>query len=148
MLFRSGRAAYIAGMGQDVHLSDRYFLGGDNFKGFSKGGIGPRDTTSGKSNSALGGNALYTTDAEFAVPLTVAKEFGLRGIIWGEVGSLWDVDVSGPSVKDDASPRASVGFGFALRTPIGPVRADLGFPVLKKNYDDTEVFSFSLGQRF
>jgi outer membrane protein insertion porin family len=142
----SGRAGYIAGFGQTIHLQDRFFLGGDSFKGFAKGGVGPHDIST--ENAALGGNALYAATTELSSPLTVAKEFGLRGLIWGEVGSLWNVDVSGPTVRDDADPRASVGFGVAVTTPIGPVRADIGFPLLKKSYDDTELFSFSLGQRF
>lgn len=144
----NGRGSYVAGLGQDVHLNDRFFLGGDNFRGFAKGGIGPRDLTPGTDNSALGGNALYTLGSELSTPLSVAKEFGLRGIFWGEVGSLWNVDVSGPTVADDASPRASIGFGLAVKTPVGPVRADLGFPIMKKSYDDSQIFSFSLGQRF
>jgi outer membrane protein insertion porin family len=143
-----GRVGYIFGFGEDIHLSDRYFLGGDSFKGFSKGGIGPRDVNGSTSNSALGGNTLYTATTELSTPLSVAKEFGLRGLIWGQIGSLYGVDVSGPTVKDESSLRASIGVGLALRTPLGPVRADLGFPVLKKNYDDDEIFSFSLGQRF
>jgi outer membrane protein insertion porin family len=143
-----GRVGYIVGIGEDIHLQDRYFLGGDSFRGFAKGGVGPRDVNASSSNSALGGNTLYTATTELSSPLSVAKEFGLRGLIWGQVGSLYGVDVSGPTVKDDNSLRASIGVGLALRTPLGPVRADLGFPVIKKNYDDDEIFSFSLGQRF
>jgi outer membrane protein insertion porin family len=142
-----GRIGYIAGIGQDIHLQDRYFLGGDSFRGFAKGGVGPRDVGT-STTSALGGNTLYTASTEFSTPLSVAKEFGLRGILWGQVGSLYGVDVSGPTVRDDSSLHASIGVGLALRTPLGPVRADLGFPILKKSYDDDEIFSFSLGQRF
>lgn len=142
-----GRAGYIVGIGEDVHLQDRYFLGGDSFKGFAKGGVGPRDVNE-STRAALGGNTLYTATTELSTPLSVAKEFGLRGLMWGEIGTLYGVDVSGPTVKDDNSLRASIGVGLALRTPLGPVRADLGFPVLKKSYDDDEIFSFSLGQRF
>lgn len=148
VLSLNGRVANIMGIGQDVHLQDRYFLGGDNLRGFAKGGVGPRDLTPNTTNSALGGNMMYTAGSELSTPLSVAKEFGLRGILWGQVGSLWNVDVSGPSVVDDASMRASIGVGLSLRTPVGPVRVDLGFPVMKKGYDDDEIFSFSLGQRF
>lgn len=143
----AGRIGYIAGIGQDIHLQDRYFLGGDSFRGFAKGGVGPRDVGT-STTSALGGNTLYTASTEFSTPLSVAKEFGLRGLVWGQVGSLYGVDVSGPTVRDDSSLHASIGVGLALRTPLGPVRADLGFPILKKSYDDDEIFSFSLGQRF
>lgn len=142
-----GRVGYITGIGQPIHLQDRFFLGGDSFKGFAKGGIGPRDIAFG-STSALGGNTLYTATTELSSPMTFAKQFGLRGLIWGEIGSLWNVDVSGPTVRDDSSPRASVGVGIAVTTPVGPVRADIGIPVMKRPEDDTEIFSFSLGQRF
>lgn len=142
----NGRIGYITGIGQPVHLQDRFFLGGDSFKGFAKGGIGPRDI--GPGNSALGGDTLYSATTELSSPMTFAKQFGLRGLIWGEVGSLWKVDVSGPTVRDSSDPRASVGVGIAVTTPLGPVRADIGIPLLKNPEDDTEIFSFSLGQRF
>jgi len=40
-----GEAGYIFGLGNDkVRIEDRYFVGGDNLRGFATGGIGPRDT--------------------------------------------------------------------------------------------------------
>jgi outer membrane protein insertion porin family len=41
-----------------------------------------------------------------------------------------------------------VGVGLGLKTPFGPVRVDLGFPVVKETFDQTEVFSFNFGSRF
>ena len=48
--------------------------------------------------------------------------------------------------------RVTVGFGFEVVIPqlfrTVPMHFDFGFPVLKDDLDDTQVFSFSLGLNF
>ncbi|MGH7000508.1 MAG: outer membrane protein assembly factor BamA, partial [Stellaceae bacterium] len=39
----TGEGGYILGIGQSVRIEDRFFVGGDNLRGFATGGIGPRD---------------------------------------------------------------------------------------------------------
>ena len=40
----TGSGGYIRGYGgEDVHLSNRFFIGGNNLRGFAFGGVGPRD---------------------------------------------------------------------------------------------------------
>ena len=51
----TGEAGNIWGIDQDVRIEDRYFVGGDNLRGFQVGGIGPRDSI---DNDALGGDYL------------------------------------------------------------------------------------------
>lgn len=44
--------------------------------------------------------------------------------------------------------RISIGFGFRIKVPLfpAPVALDFGFPMqLKKDQDDEEVFSFTVG---
>ena len=41
------------GTADDVRISDRYFLGGDSFRGFAARGVGPRDTA---TDDSLGGS--------------------------------------------------------------------------------------------
>ena len=54
----TGEAGYIFGWGGDpVFLQDRFFVGGDNLRGFAAAGIGPRDIVSG---DALGGNKVLS----------------------------------------------------------------------------------------
>ena len=51
----TGEAGYISGWGgQNVLIQDRFFVGGDNLRGFQSAGIGPRDSVSG---DALGGQS-------------------------------------------------------------------------------------------
>lgn len=49
---------------------------------------------------------------------------------------------------DDTEPRASVGFSLLWDSPFGPLRADLGYAVLKQDYDNTQIFRFGAGKQF
>ncbi|MBT5014224.1 MAG: outer membrane protein assembly factor BamA, partial [Rhodospirillaceae bacterium] len=40
-----GSAGHIFGIGKDVSLLDRFFIGGDDLRGFATSGVGPRDAT-------------------------------------------------------------------------------------------------------
>ena len=53
----SGAGGYIHGIfGDDVHLQNRFFIGGTNLRGFQFGGVGPRDK---ETDDRLGGNLYY-----------------------------------------------------------------------------------------
>ncbi|MEX0693422.1 MAG: outer membrane protein assembly factor BamA, partial [Rhodospirillales bacterium] len=56
VLSARGKFGYIAGLGEDVALSERYFLGGEDVRGFETSGSGPRDVA---TDDALGGEWLY-----------------------------------------------------------------------------------------
>lgn len=49
---------------------------------------------------------------------------------------------------DDKSPRASVGFSILWNSPFGPLRADVGYAVLKEDYDDTQLLRFGTSRQF
>ena len=65
---------FVVGIGKDVGIGDRFFLGGNNFRGFRAAGIGPRDKTSG---DALGGNIFYVGTAEVRFPIGLPPELGV-----------------------------------------------------------------------
>src|SRR3954468_25049147 len=59
------RAGYITGYGgQSVPFYQRYFDGGDTFRGFALAGVGPRDTVAYNNTGALGGTAHAIGTAE------------------------------------------------------------------------------------
>jgi len=140
-----GQAGYIFGLGEDVNIAERFFVGGTNFRGFGADGVGPRDLS---TDDALGGNRFYIGTAEITFPNGLPEDLGLRTFLFTDVGSLWDVDASGSDVADDNSIRASVGLGVAFNTAFGQVRVDAGQAVLKEDYDDEELLRFSFGTRF
>ena len=131
---------------EDVRINERYFLGGDNLRGFERGGVGPRDTA---TNDALGGNYFYRGTAELSFPIGLPEEMGIAGHAFSDFGSLWSLDdVSGVNIVDENSIRASAGLGVSWRSPMGPVRVDVAFPYTKEDYDEEENFRFSFGTRF
>lgn len=141
----SGRAGSIIGLDDDVRLNDRFFLGGTSFRGFATSGIGARDAANG---DALGGNLFYLGTAELGFPLGLPDEVGLKGRIFLEAGSLFDVDDKGGGIQDSEEPRASIGAGITWTSPFGPLRIDFGYAILKQDFDETEVISFTFGTRF
>lgn len=141
-----GQAGHIFGIGEDVDVNERFNLGGDNFRGFSTAGIGPRDLA---TDDALGGNTFGVGTVELSFPLPLPDEYALRGRVFGEAGTLFGLDYDNLSgVADDKSLRATVGIGASWDSPFGPLRLDFGFPVLKETYDETQIFHFSFGTRF
>lgn len=141
-----GEVGYVHGLfGKDVRLANRFFLGGDNLRGFKPGGVGPRDDTVGDS---LGANKYYAGTLEVSFPLGLPREFGIRGRAFTDFGSAWDVDLSGPGLLDVNTIRVSAGVGISWKSPFGPVRIDVGVPIKKESFDDKQLIRFSFGTRF
>jgi len=141
----SASTGYILGLDDDVRIGDRFFIGGDTFRGFRDGGIGPRDATTGDS---LGGNTFAVGSLEVRAPLGLPNEFNIKAIFFTEWGSAWDIDATGPGILDSNALRGSVGVGFAWPSPFGPIRVDFAVPVVKETFDKTEFFRFSFGSKF
>jgi outer membrane protein insertion porin family len=104
--FGSGAGA----TGDRVRLTDRYYLGEPQIRGFDIRGIGPRVirqdydfttaslVTDRRNNvdDALGGRAYYLGKVEVEIPLgSGAKELGLRPSIFLDVGSVFGVKSPG-----------------------------------------------------
>ncbi|WP_419901599.1 outer membrane protein assembly factor BamA [Kiloniella sp.] len=135
----------IIGIGEDTRIVDRFFLGGDKLRGFKSGGVGPRDRA---SDDALGGKHFYNGSVELTFPLGLPEEFGVKGRVFSDFGSTWNIDGADSGVDDSSNPRLSFGTGLTWKSPFGPLAMDLGFAALKEDYDDTEIFSFSFGTNF
>lgn len=103
----SGEGGIIKGWGgDDVRLTDRFFLGEPQIRGFGIRGVGPRvirryltadadgnyTEVSSKTDDALGGNYYYMSRAEMEIPLgSGAREMGLRPSIFVDAGAVWGV---------------------------------------------------------
>jgi outer membrane protein insertion porin family len=134
--------------GQDVRLLDLFYRGGESVRGFAVAGYGPRDMLSANQD-ALGGRMFFTTSAELLFQLPgVPQDLGLRGAVFADAGSLWGVNKTAASLPGLAgnalTPRASVGMGVAWDSPLGALRVDYAFPILKQPYDKTQALSFGL----
>jgi outer membrane protein insertion porin family len=137
---------FVVGIGKDVGIGDRFFLGGNNFRGFRAAGIGPRDKTSG---DALGGNIFYVGTAEVRFPIGLPPELGVSGIVFSQAGSLASIDdPPAAPLFDVGSLRASAGIGFAWKSPFGPFRIDYAKALRQETLDRTQNIFFSFGTRF
>jgi outer membrane protein insertion porin family len=143
-----GESGYIVGINDPVQIEDRFFVGGDNLRGFATGGIGPRDAN---TRDALGGNIYYTGSVSLGFPLGLPQEIGLTGRVFTDFGSLFKIDVqSTPSapILQSSSIRVSAGAGVSWASPLGPIRLDVGLPFIKQSFDKKELFRVSFGTRF
>lgn len=141
----NARGGIITGLGEDVRLLDRFYLGGDTLRGFANGGVGPRDS---ETRDGLGGEIVYNGGAEVTVPLGLPKELAISGKVFSDLGSVTEVNPGGSNILDSGSLRASVGVGLAWVSPLGPISLDFGQAVMKEDYDQTEVMRLNFGTQF
>lgn len=128
-----------------LRVNDRLFLGGDTLRGFESAGVGPRDVS---TDDALGGRTLARGTVELQFPTGLPQEYGVKGAVFSDFGTLTDTEDSGANVSDTGSLRASIGVGIAWSSPFGPIRVDFSQAVLKEDHDETEIFRFRFGTRF
>ncbi len=145
VLSLSAEAGHVIGLGEDVRINDRFFVGGNNLRGFERSGIGPRDAL---TDDALGGNVFGVGTVELIFPLGLPEELGIRGRVFTDFGTLTDVDDDGAEVLDEGSLRLSAGVGISWRSPLGPIQIDFAEPLVKEDFDRTENIRFSFGTRF
>ncbi|WP_237488992.1 outer membrane protein assembly factor BamA [Tsuneonella aeria] len=135
----SAEGGAIKGLGGDeVRLTDRFFLGEPQFRGFDIRGVGPRvlrrpliddpDSTDPAdfitvtdrnrvSDDALGGNYYYLGRAELEIPLgSGAREMGLRPSVFVDVGALWGNKFSQADAENSPFPG---GINFPQRDANG-----------------------------
>lgn len=154
---------HIQGLGRDVRLNKRFFLGNPRIRGFREAGLGPREWRQGfrelYSGYTLGGNTFYTTKAELFIPLGGgARDLGIEASAYVDAGALFNVDeedsltsalgVVYSKLGDTPTPRVSVGIGFSWASPFGPFRIDLAKAIRSQPSDETEFFQFNVGTRF
>jgi len=140
-----GELGHIIGIGDDVSISNRFFLGGDDLRGFANYGVGPRDTS---TEDALGGEWKYLASAQVTFPLGFPSEFDISGKLFVDLGSAGELTTTSTTVSDTGSLRASFGTGIAWVSPMGPIGVDVGYPIKKESFDIEETIRVNFGTRF
>jgi outer membrane protein insertion porin family len=130
---------------ENLPASERFFAGGDTtVRGFSLDRLGTEETIT-TSGFPTGGNGVVILNAEMRV--NVWRAVGLVGFL--DVGNVYprvgDIDLT------DLRPAA--GFGVRYRSPVGPIRIDLGFNLDRRELvpgtlERRSVLHVSLGQAF
>lgn len=125
--------------GKDVPLFDRFFIGGSrSVRGFAFRAIGPKE-----GGEESGGQTMAYANAEVTYPIID----NVRGAVFIDAG-MNDADPFDYSVD---TLGVGTGVGLRLDLPIGPLRFDLGFPLVEndKARDEIDVeFHFDVGYQF
>lgn len=128
---------------EDLPASERFFAGGDTtIRGFALDTVGTPKTL--QDGFPLGGNAMVILNAEARVP--VLGGLGVVGFF--DTGNVFarvaDVDLT--------ELRSAVGVGLRYRSPVGPLRLDVGFKVhpqeIAGRRERPWVVHISFGQAF
>jgi outer membrane protein insertion porin family len=141
----TGKTGFITGIGEDVRLQDRFFIGGSDLRGFAASGVGPRDIV---TDDALGAEWMYTGSLELKVPIGLPDELGVSAVLFSDFGSSGGLSNSSADSRDTQTLRASVGAGVSWISPFGPIGIDFGSPILKETFDITESVRVNFGTRF
>jgi len=113
-----------------VPLPERFFGGGGtSHRGFAEEQAGPRDTSTG---FPLGGTALFFNQTELRFPL-IGDNIG--GVLYHDMGNVYSnlssisFRVRQRDIQDFDYMVHAIGFGIRYRTPVGPLRVDLGYSI-------------------
>jgi outer membrane protein insertion porin family len=152
----TGSAGYVDGWnGDTIRITDRFYKGGDDFRGFQIAGIGPRDTQFG---DALGGKMYAVGTVELTLPTKLPEQYGIHAALFTDFGTEGILDKANKvnpntnqpltAVEDDLGLRATAGLSVFWKSPLGPLRFDFSQIIKKDYYDRTELFRFSTSTRF
>jgi outer membrane protein assembly complex protein YaeT len=130
---------------EDLPASERFFAGGDTtVRGFALDQLGTQETID-QNGFPIGGNAVVILNGELRVP--VVGGFGLVGFF--DTGNVFartaDFDIT--------ELRSTSGFGIRYRSPVGPIRIDIGFKLGRRELvpgtlESRFAVHISLGQAF
>lgn len=114
----------------EIPIQTRFFSGGGNtIRGYDHNSIGPQ--IDGKSS---GGEVrgIFNTELRFPLTISTTKQFG---VVFFDAGFLEE------SIEKIKNPEiyTSVGVGYRLLSPIGPIRLDLGVALKNRREDDDAV---------
>ena len=129
---------------RDLPASERFFAGGDaTIRGFAMDSVGVPETIT-PAGFPRGGDAELVLNLELRAP--VRGNFGM--VLFADGGNVFvraaDVSLS--------QLRGALGLGARYRSPLGPIRFDVGFKLdrrtLGAKLEPRYAFHFSIGQAF
>ncbi|WP_319823738.1 outer membrane protein assembly factor BamA [Thalassovita sp.] len=129
---------------------DRFQIGSGIMRGFEPDGIGPREYNVGLGvDDALGGDMFAVLSLEAEFPLGLPEEYGMRGGVFYDVGSLWGVEATHADlIQDGFSARHVIGVSLFWNTPVGPLRFNFSKALKKEDQDKEQTFNLSIATTF
>ncbi len=140
------------GATRSILISERFFAGGSTtLRGFGFEEAGPRGLNPNRPGQTqpLGGDMLAILNAELRFPIW--KRIGLGGTLFYDGGNVF---IKFSDIKAEALPGTrrhfthTLGFGFRIKTPVGPIRLDFGVLVRREPLVPRTQFHVSFGPSF
>ena len=136
------RAGFVDAYGDSttVPIFERFFAGGArSIRGYNERKVGPLDAN---TTDPIGGEGLFTANIEYTIPIVdfvKLAAFFDTGNVWAEVEDFGSGDF-----------KSGTGLGLRVKTPIGPVNLDYGYPLNDEpgEEDRTGKFYFSVSRGF
>ncbi len=139
ILLINGEVATVSqwGSGNEVPIFERLYLGGsNNLRGFPFREVGPQD----ENGEPTGGQSMARATIEWTFPIITKA----RGALFYDTGFV-NSDAWSFGFNHLAS---DIGVGLRLDLPIGPLRLDYGYPVMRDGYNGGGHFNFNVGYQF
>ena len=123
-----------------VPIFERYFVGGaHSIRGYNERKVGPLDPN---TQDSIGGEVMLVGGIEYTVPVIDI----LKGAVFFDTGNVWS------KVKDYGTGglKSGTGVGLRVKTPIGPINLDYGFPLNNEPGEQKKSgkFYFSVSRGF
>ncbi len=130
------------GFDQDVHLYDRFYLGGlYSLRGYEFRAIGPYDST---GQEPIGGRTFWFASAEYSIPIIERLRLAAFYDIGNVYPDAYSFERGGPDYGTYAD---NWGLGIRLNIPgMGPLRLDYALPITHDPFVGSDGrFQFSVG---
>lgn len=144
VLSLSGQVGYIPQGNDEVPTYERFYLGGQSFRGFEFRTVSPkgfRNDNGQQTDDPVGGSWLLFSSVEVQQPIYDE----LLGIVFFvDAGTVTD------ELEFDQW-RVSIGTGIRLYIPQlspAPLAFDFGFPIVKEDLDEKRLFTFTVDLPF
>jgi outer membrane protein insertion porin family len=123
-----------------VPIYERFYVGGANtVRGYRERRIGPRDPG---NREPIGGESFWVVNVEETFPIFPNL---IKGAVFFDSGNAYE------TVGDfgTGGTFSGVGAGVRIKTPIGPVKLDMGYPLDDIPEENKELrFYFNISQGF
>ncbi len=156
VLATRGTIGHILGIGKDVPIDEKFYLGGINtLRGYSGRTVSPFVTnnisttdingfrTDSSSRAYVGGDTEAVFNIDYTFPLI--KEAGLKGVLFFDAGNSY-------AQFGDIFTKFQTSYGGGIRwfSPIGPLRLEYGIPINPRSGIDSASgkLEFSIGSFF
>ncbi|QGZ64431.1 outer membrane protein assembly factor BamA [Paraburkholderia acidisoli] len=139
------QAGYGNGLGGKPYpIFKNYYAGGiGSVRGYEPSSLGPRDAS---TNDPIGGSKMVVGNIELTFPLPgTGYDRTLRVFTFVDGGNVWGTEGNSTGAN---GLRYSYGAGLEWISPIGPLKLDLGFPIVKHAGDQYQKFQFQIGTSF